>query len=317
MANDTKNSTFNSSYEEMYARLPASDCIPWLVLLITECLAIVILNIITIIVFVKQRQLHRRGTYLIIHLAIVDLLVGAVSGPLQIENYMIYCDLWWEYSWNITWSVYVKRAIMHLFSFTSLVNLVIVSLERLHATFSPLRHRFLKKWVYGVIIAVIWLTAIVRESVEIVLKETRTTTTSLLSFIASTLYLPIYSISVLVISSSSLLIIIKVRCSRHPHHHGAARRERKLTSTLLIVALVSLLLWLPVIIYISVESFSVHSFSNLSFQSWFHITLTVLTLFMANSIVNPFIYALRMPEFRAGVSQLFHKDRVRVNPGSL
>ncbi|KAL9979688.1 hypothetical protein ACROYT_G017388 [Oculina patagonica] len=94
MANDTKNSTFNSSYEEMYARLPASDCIPWLVLLITECLAIVILNIITIIVFVKQRQLHRRGTYLIIHLAIVDLLVGAVSGPLQIENYMIYCDLW-------------------------------------------------------------------------------------------------------------------------------------------------------------------------------------------------------------------------------
>ena len=64
----------------------ASECIPWLVVLIIECLAIVILNTITVVVFVKKkRQLQRRSTYLIIHLAIVDLLVGVVSGPLQIE----------------------------------------------------------------------------------------------------------------------------------------------------------------------------------------------------------------------------------------
>ena len=65
----------------------ALERIPWLVVLIVECLAIVILNIITIVVFVKKkRQLQRRSTYLIIHLAIVDLLVAVVSGPLQIEH---------------------------------------------------------------------------------------------------------------------------------------------------------------------------------------------------------------------------------------
>ena len=53
----------------------SSQCIAWLVILTTECLATVILNIITIIVFVKQRQLQRRSTYLIIHLAFVDFLV--------------------------------------------------------------------------------------------------------------------------------------------------------------------------------------------------------------------------------------------------
>ena len=64
----------------------ASECIPWLVVLIIECMAIVILNTITVVVFVKKkRQLQRRSTYLIIHLAMVDLLVGVVSGPLQIE----------------------------------------------------------------------------------------------------------------------------------------------------------------------------------------------------------------------------------------
>ncbi|RMX43758.1 hypothetical protein pdam_00016462 [Pocillopora damicornis] len=74
----------------------ASQCIPWLVVLIMECLAIVILNIITIVVFIKKkRQLQRRSVYLIIHLAMVDLLAGAVSGPLQIENRMSQlCHLW-------------------------------------------------------------------------------------------------------------------------------------------------------------------------------------------------------------------------------
>ena len=58
----------------------ASQCIPWLVVLIIECLAIFILNIITIVVFVKKkRQIQRRSTYLIVHLAIVDLLVQIIT----------------------------------------------------------------------------------------------------------------------------------------------------------------------------------------------------------------------------------------------
>jgi len=81
------NSTSNSSYDKMISHFPASECIPWLVVLIPECLAIVILNIITIIVFVKQLQ----STYLIIHLAIVDLLAGAVSGPLNVYYEMLDC----------------------------------------------------------------------------------------------------------------------------------------------------------------------------------------------------------------------------------
>ena len=58
--------------DRMSPRLPDSDCIPWLAVLVLECLAIVILNITTITVFVKQRQLRRQSTYLIIHLTIVN-----------------------------------------------------------------------------------------------------------------------------------------------------------------------------------------------------------------------------------------------------
>ena len=143
------------------------QCIPWLVVLIIECLAIVILNIITIVVFVKKkRQLQRRSTYLIIHLAIVDLLVGVVSGPLQIENRMSKDCPQWKYRRETTWSRHISFAFVHLFSFTSLTNLIAISLERLHATFCPFRHRFVRKWVYRAIIIVIWLIPIVREAAQ-------------------------------------------------------------------------------------------------------------------------------------------------------
>jgi len=286
----------------MSSLLPNSDCISWLAVLILECLAIVILNIITIIVFVKQRQLQRRSTYLIIHLAIVDLLVGAVSGPLQIDKNLSSCDLHNVRAPNSFWSIHVKFALLHLFSFTSLVNLVFVSLERLHATLRPFKHRFVKKWIYGVIITVIWLMTTARESLQIVLKEEGNTHL----YIDSTLYLPFYLISVFLICACYIVIVVKVRCSRHPYHHGAASlRERKLTGTSLIVALVSLLCYLPVIIFTFTNISRYQSLLNLSQRSYFHIRMTVLLTFLTNSLVNPIIYALRLPGFRAGESQLF------------
>ena len=283
----------------MSSRLPNSDCIPWIPVLILECLAIVIFNIITIIVFVKQRQRQRRSTYLIIHLAIVDLLVGAVSGPLQIDNILYYCDLQ-NLLANYTWFNHLQFAVLHLFSFTSLVNLVFVSLERLHATFRPFRHRFVKKWSYGVIITFIWLITIARESAQIVLKEKGISD----FYITSTLYLPFYVISVFLICACYILIVVKVRCSRHPYHHGAASlRERKLTGTSLIVALVSLLSLLPVITFCIMMN--LQKFSKFSLRSKFHIRVTGLLIFLVNSIVNPVIYAMRMPEFRASLSKIF------------
>ena len=293
MAANISNRTINSSYEKMIPRYSASECIPWLVVVITECLAIVILNLITIIVFVKKRQLQRRSTYLIIHLAIVDLLVGAVSGPLQIENTIArFCNLW-GYNWNLDWSLHIKFGFLHLFSFTSFNNLVAISLERLHATFCPFRHRVAKKWVYGVMIIVIWLTSTTREAVRIGMTGFYS-----VKVIDSILYLPFYFIFVFVICVSYILIVIKVRCSRHPQSHGATtKRDRKLTGTCLIVALTSLLSLTPAIIYL----FVLHSIR----VSTINIEMVVRTVFLSNSLINPVIYAMRMREFRAGISLLF------------
>ena len=287
----------------------ASQCIPWLVVLIIECLAIVILNIITIVVFVKKkRQLQRRSTYLIIHLAIVDLLVGAVSGPLQIEIGMSQLCPLWNYRRKTIWSHRLSFAFVHLFSFISLTNLIAVSLERLHATLCPFRHRFVRKWVYRAIIIVIWLIAIVREVAQIFLWEI-----GYFEVINAYLYLPFYAVSLFVICVSYILIIIKVRCSRHPQFHYRSRRERKLTGTALIVSLVSLLCFLPAMIYLAYLGFSFTYFMNV------HINMAVVVLFSANSLVNPIIYSLRTPGFREGLLQLVCRvpDLSHIAPANL
>ena len=273
----------------------ASSCIPWLVVLIIECLAIVILNIITIVVFVKKkRQLQRRSTYLIIHLAIVDLLVGAVSGPLQIEIGMSQLCPLWNYRRKTVWSDRLSFAFLHLFSFTSITNLIAISLERLHATLRPFRHRFVRKWVYRAIIIVIWLIPIVREAAQI-LKIFDAVV------IDTYLYILFYAVSLFVICVSYILIIIKVRCSRHPQFHSRSKRERKLTGTALIVSLVSLLCFLPAMIYAGWAGNYSTYFINV------HIHMAVLVLFLANSLVNPIIYARRMPGFREGLLQLVYR----------
>ena len=246
----------------------------------------------------KKRQLQRQSTYLVIHLAIVDLLLGVVSGPLLIEYAMVWeCHLW-NYRRKTIWSFYLSIAFQHLFSFTSLTNLIVISLERLHATFCPLRHRFVSKWVYRAIIIVIWLIAIVREVAQIFLWEI-----GYFEVINAYLYLPFYAVSLFVICVSYILIVIKVRCSRHPQFHSRSKRERKLTGTALIVSLVSLLCLLPGTMYVA----CIH-LSSSCFMMYFHIKMAVVVLFLANSLVNPIIYALRMPGFREGLLQLVYRN---------
>ena len=118
-------------------------------------------------------------------------------------------------------------------------------------------------------------------------------------YINSILYVLFYLISVFLICACYILIVVQVRCSAHPYHHGAASlRERKLAGTSLIVALVSLLSWLPVIIYLIMFSLKLPVRSN------FHINMGLLSIFLTNSIVNLIIYAMRMLEFTASVSQI-------------
>ena len=215
-----------------------AECVPWLAVLLILSLAIIIPNLITIIIFQKNRSLRKRSTYLMINLAVADMLVGVFSTDEFRYVGVNLCNLW-EDILPVKPAVYVMRHFSVLFPVASVTNISVISLERLHATFLPLRHRVMQKWIYGLIVAIIWVTAGLVSTGAVVIEQ----------FKRRSHYFYLWNsfdlICLLIICVCYASIVIKVRCGAQPQHHGAASRERKLTMTLLIVTVVSLLMWLP------------------------------------------------------------------------
>ena len=110
-----------------------------------------------------------------------------------------------------------------------------------------------------------------------------------------------FFVSLFVICIFCAAISIKVRCSRHLCHGVASLRERKLTTTshcaCAFIELVALSCFL-------------HYYKSSSWvleNSLYCFEMTVTTLYLAKSLVNPIIYSLLMPECKACVIRMFRK----------
>ena len=134
---------------------PRPECLTWLTIYFTVSFATAAFNAITIVVFIKHRNLRNRSAYLIINLAVADMLVGGFSTIDLSYSYEQICNIKSD-SGRI---IYLRIAIALLFLVCSLANVTAISLERVHATFWPFKHRVLKKRVYNVIIVVTWIIA--------------------------------------------------------------------------------------------------------------------------------------------------------------
>ena len=295
-------STSNTQTRHSFEMLSLSECIPWMTVGLAESVAIVTFNLCTIIVFIRNRNLRKRNMYLVINLAVSDMLAGGAAVYFLFYGTGFDCNLWKWASVGDGTHTFIE-VLMVLFPISSLTNMATIALERMHATVRPFRHRVLKKWVYRLIVTVAWvISGLISIACGLVLKfeETR--------FYGLYLHATFSSICLLIICVSYTSIVIKIRCGAQPQHHGAISRERKLTMTLLMVTVVSLLLYLPNVIYRYVGYLS-------KFEIWwslppsmrFHLTYGFLFLYFGNSIANPILYAIRLPEYRSAVLALFCK----------
>ena len=273
-----------------------SECIAWLTVSGIEAVAMVTLNALEIIIYLRERSLYKRSMYLVINQAVADMFVGGfVINLCRFLGNL--CDFWAiNYNFSIALSVLIIT-FNFFFPLASLLNLTAISLDRTHATFRPLKHRLVKKKIFGLVIVAVWITAgLFTTSIGLTFldefstfKEFKDTLLPYFSFF-------LFCLFIILVSYSS--IAIKIVCGNHPHHHGATNRERKLTKPLFIVTVVSLLLTLPHAILRILSLVSLYPVVTLSFQAGFRLNLSVLFLFFANSFVNPVLYTFRMPEFK-------------------
>ena len=291
MANHSQQQNITSSFPFF----SSSECIAWLTVFGIETAAIVALNVLTIIVYLKERRLRKRSMYLVINQAVADMFVGAsvISQSWLFGSEQ--CDFWTIHYSSILYSSVVFA--LWVFPTASLINLAAISLERTHATFRPFKHRLVKKKIFGAVIAVVWITAGLLASTRVLYVPTLTSEGSA-NFFISYYSFCLFCLLVIVVSYSS--IAIKIVFLTQSHHHGATSRERKLTKTLLLVTVVSLLLTLPFIIFVIRSnvaiSFRLSKMISLRTPVWLRYSL--ISLFYTSSLVNPILYAFRIPEFR-------------------
>ena len=276
----------------------SSDCIIWFTVFTAEFVAIVTVNLLSILLFIKNRSLRTRSMYLVISLTVADMLVGGLSGSVSQLDLLRNCHFV-NFSLIYLKVIILLRSLLLFFPFVSLTNIAAISLERFHATFRPFRHRLIKRWAYVVAIVVVWVFPVI----TLVIRDIEW------FLIRHHLYLweSHCCLCLIVTFVSYTSILFKFRFGAHPQRHcAAALRQRKLTVTLFITTLVSLLLWLPYNIYLVVViwltdicNYRITHPEGLSFG------FSLRFLLYANSLVNPILYAIRMPYFKKALLSFF------------
>ena len=275
------------------------ECITWLAVLCTIGIATVTVNGLAVIVYLKEPSLRKRSMYLVISLAIADLCIGGISLSKDVFSTGHRCNLWKNHLSSAGKRILI--AVYWVFPVASVTNLAVISLERMHATFRPFKHRLVKKWIFGASAAFVWFTAVLSSSACMYLYAQGV----LRKFSFAPLSILACCLCIILVSYAS--IVVKMYCGTRPHHHGAGSRERKLTTTLFIVTVLSLALLLPYIL-----SFY-FIFSRTVISS--HLGMFFASLAYANSLVNPILYVYRIPEFKRAMSSFLGcRPRAQVFP---
>ena len=271
-----------------------SECIVWLTVFGMELVAIVTLNVLAIIVFLKEPSLRKPRMYLVINQAVTDIFVGGWV-ILQCRFLGIDCFYWTIFGPSEPFT-YVIDIFGDVLPIVSLTNLTAISLERAYATFFPFKHRLVKKKLIGAAVAAVWIATGLSSAITLL--------TILHPFIAEVsdslfiLYLSFFLFCLLTLLLSYASIARKIICGNQPHQHSATSRERKLTKALFIVTVVSLLLTMPFVVFLILDSVSSHTVTTISLRAWSRFYYFFGFLFGANSLVNPVLYAFRIPEFK-------------------
>ena len=280
------------------------------VLISTETFFICAGNAFTIFVFWKKRLSLQRTSYLLLNLAVVDLLVGVmelISLATRWAPYLFPAENQDDDAMHFSWPWFLSSLVV-LLSSSSVISLAIISMERVYAVLWPLRHRTLNTNVYLGGIFFVWAGGIFA-GVLFNLRVLR-----VVDSVPATLAINIPFLFALFAVGASY-IVIRNRLRRtlpifESQNRKNVERNIKLSKTLFIVIGASLICWLPsTLLYIVVRLCP----NCISYPVERLIMLIVTVLHLANSVVNPVLYSYRMPMFKEALRKLFRIQGHREN----
>ena len=277
-----------------------------LCIIIVESLLIFICNAFTIFVFWKNRNKLKRTTFLLINLAVADLLVGliqlistgAYNTILQIQTNSTRAGIESE-----EWIWAVPQV---LSPYASVFFLVLISLERAYALIWPLRHRVasIKGYIYSAIF--VWASAIALQTLSLLV-----TYRKILNFdhwiIALSCIAALFLITICACYLTIRAKLSSIGLAAVAGKGNSLEQNKKLSKALFTVTAASLVCWAPS----SVGYFIFHLSSKRCPMAAVH---SFYIFYLGNSLVNPIIYSFKFPMFRKTLRKMrLKKTQYRVS----
>ena len=110
-----------------------------------------------IILFLQEKKLRKKSLFLVMNMALADVMLGAVSLPLYV--YLIVgpdYELWTAKAAHKSIFYFLDTTV----SQSSLISAGFISCERFYAVYWPLKHKTLSMRIYGIVIFTVWSLAI-------------------------------------------------------------------------------------------------------------------------------------------------------------
>ncbi|XP_068199164.1 trace amine-associated receptor 1-like [Antennarius striatus] len=258
-------------------------------------------NLLVIISIIYFKQLHTSTNYLILSLAVADLLVGVLVFPLSMAFTVTSCF------YHEGFFCKVRGSFDITLSQASILHLCCISIDRYYAICQPLSYKCkINDRVIGIMILVSWgISALIGIGIIIagfnqgkcedgcLLDALISTTVGCIFsfFVPAIIMLSIY-LKIFLVAQRQANSIQNTICQNRNSGITVSKMERKATKTLAIVMGVFLLCWTPYFLCIIFQPliYDITPIALIETLNWF-------TLF--NSMLNPFIYAFFYRHFRS------------------
>ena len=157
--NSVTRSSTNTSTSPTMTDTPSKEQGIAVVTALFESGLIVMGNVLTLIIFAREKKLRKKSLFLVMNMALADVMLGTVSLPLFVYFFVgPKCQLWTAKKNAIfSYSFYFLDT---TFSQSSLISAVFISCERFYAVYWPLKHKTLPTRAYGIAIFMVWSLAI-------------------------------------------------------------------------------------------------------------------------------------------------------------
>ncbi|XP_077409119.1 trace amine-associated receptor 1-like [Vanacampus margaritifer] len=284
----------NTTY--IFTSNPSIICVALYVFLSLLSFCTICGNLLVIIAIIYFKQLHIPTNYLILSLAVADLLVGILVFPFSMAFTVFSC---WHHEGLLC---KIRGSFDVTLSTASILNLCCISIDRYYAVCQPLTYRSkIHSHVIGIMILVSWgVSALIGIGITGAgFNQGKCEEQCLIDALISTTLACIFSFYVPVIIMLSIYFRIFLVAQRQVRNIQITNQsttvnkmERKATKTLATVMGVFILCWTPYFICIIFQplTFDIMPIAVIETLNW---------LTLSNSMLNPFIYAFFYSWFRS------------------